>query len=42
MYAALEERATPWWRRLFAWVHTRRGRAAPKRLQERLSISVQF
>ena len=35
-YAALEERAKPWWRRLVEWIHTRRGRAARKRLQERL------
>ncbi len=35
-YAALEERAKPWWRRLVGWNHTRRGRAARKRLRERL------
>ena len=35
-YAALEERAKPWWRLLVEWIHTRRGRAARKRLQERL------
>ena len=35
-YAALEERAKPWWRRLVGWIHTRRGRAARKRLRERL------
>jgi hypothetical protein len=35
-YAALEERAIPWWRRFVGWIHTRRGRAARKRLRERL------
>ena len=35
-YAALEERAKPWWRRLVRWIHTRRGRAARTRLRERL------
>ena len=35
-YAALEERAKPWWRRLVGWIQTRRGRAARKRLRERL------
>ena len=35
-YAALEERAKPWWRRLVGWIHTRRGWAARKRLRERL------
>jgi hypothetical protein len=35
-YAALEERAKPWWRRLVGWIHTRRSRAARKRLLERL------
>jgi hypothetical protein len=35
-YAALEERAKPWWRRLVGWIHTRRGLAARKRLRERL------
>jgi len=35
-YAALEERAKPWWRRIVGWIHTRRGRAARKRLRERL------
>jgi hypothetical protein len=35
-YAALEECAKPWWRRLVEWTHTLRGRAARKRLQERL------
>jgi hypothetical protein len=35
-YAALEERAKPWWSRLVGWIHTGRGRAARKRLRERL------
>ena len=35
-YAAPEERAKPWWRRLVGWIQTRRGRAARKRLRERL------
>ena len=35
-YAALEERAKPWWRRLVGWIHARRSRAARKRLRERL------
>jgi hypothetical protein len=35
-HAALEKRATPWWRRLVGWVRTRRGRAAQQRLRERL------
>ena len=35
-YAALEERAKPWWTRLVGWILTRRGRAARKRLRERL------
>ncbi len=35
-YAAPEERAKPWWRRLIGWIYTRRGRAARKRLRERL------
>ena len=34
--AAREERAKLWWRRLVGWIHTRRGRAARKRLRERL------
>jgi hypothetical protein len=35
-FAALEERAKPWWMRLVGWIHTRRFRAARKRLRERL------
>ena len=35
-HAALEKRATPWWRRLVEWFRTRRGRAARQRLRERL------
>jgi hypothetical protein len=35
-YAALDERAKPWWRRFVGWINTRRGRAARKRLRERL------
>jgi hypothetical protein len=35
-YAALEERSKPWWRRLVGWIHARRGRAARKRLRERV------
>jgi hypothetical protein len=35
-YAALGERASPWWRRLVGWLHTCRGRAARQRLRERL------
>jgi hypothetical protein len=33
-YPALDEQ--PWWRRLVGWIRTRRGRAARKRLRERL------
>jgi hypothetical protein len=33
--AAREERAKLWWRHLVGWIHTRRGRAARKRLRER-------
>jgi hypothetical protein len=36
-YAALPgEHDKPWWRRLVGWIWTRRGRAARKRLRERL------
>jgi hypothetical protein len=36
-YAALaNEHYSPWWRRLARWIQTRRGRAARKRLRERL------
>jgi hypothetical protein len=36
-YAVLaNERYNPWWRRLARWIRTRRGRAARKRLRERL------
>ena len=36
-YAALaDEHDKPWWRRLVGWIRTRRGRAARKRLRERL------
>ena len=36
-YAALaDERDKPWWRRLIGWIRARRGRAARKRLRERL------
>jgi hypothetical protein len=35
-YATLVARAKPWWRRLIGWIHTRRGRAARKRLRKRL------
>jgi hypothetical protein len=36
-YAALaDEHYKPWWRRLVGWIRTRRGRAARKRLRERL------
>ena len=36
-YAALaNEHCNPWWRRLARWIRTRRGRAARKRLRERL------
>jgi hypothetical protein len=34
--AGLEEPTKPWWRRLFGWIHARRGRAARMRLRERL------
>jgi hypothetical protein len=37
VYAALaKEHDKPWWRRLVLWIRTRRGRAARKRLLERL------
>jgi hypothetical protein len=37
LYAALaKEHDKPWWRRLVGWIRTRRGRAARKRLRERL------
>src|SRR5580698_10346100 len=36
-YAALaDEHDKPWWWRLVGWIRTRRGRAARKRLRERL------
>jgi hypothetical protein len=36
-YAALaKEHGKPWWRRLVGWIRSRRGRAARKRLRERL------
>jgi hypothetical protein len=36
-YAVLaNEHYSPWWRRLARWIRTRRGRAARKRLRERL------
>jgi hypothetical protein len=36
-YTALaDEHDKPWWRRLVGWIRTRRGRAARKRLRERL------
>ena len=36
-YAALaDEHYNPWWRRLARWIRSRRGRAARKRLRERL------
>jgi hypothetical protein len=31
-----DERGKPWWRRLVGWMQMRRGRAARKRLRERL------
>lgn len=31
-----DEHDKPWWRRLVGWIRTRRGRAARKRLRERL------
>jgi hypothetical protein len=34
-YSALADEQ-PWWRRLVGWIRTRRGRAARKRLRERL------
>ena len=34
-YAAMGDEQ-PWWRRLVGWIQTRRGRAARKRLRERL------
>jgi hypothetical protein len=37
VYSALaKEHDKPWWRRLVGWIRTRRGRAARKRLRERL------
>jgi len=37
VYAApTKEHDKPWWRRLVGWIRTRRGRAARKRLLERL------
>jgi hypothetical protein len=37
VYAArAKEHDKPWWRRLVGWIRTRRGRAARKRLRERL------
>jgi hypothetical protein len=36
-YAVLaDEHDKPWWRRVVGWIRTRRGRAARKRLRERL------
>jgi hypothetical protein len=36
-YAALaDEGGKPWWRRFVEWIQMRRGRAASKRLRERL------